>query len=163
MQKLKAVTEKYAREQEIASLKLSRTEIAARVRVLRKELEAAKQRYDGALFDNFTNGIPQSLDIMNVNREPHGAVYYLSPFLERMVKDLQEGKHFSCLSNDVFELYYWSTQTAVAFGMLAGAIYADCPTATIDRFERGLVTSLAASHWIVKEGETAQKAGGSEP
>jgi len=157
MTKLELVTDekqqKAARKQEAETLKLTRDEIATRVGQLRKELEAAKQRYDGALFDNFTDGIPPSLDHVDVNREPHGAVYHLSPLLEAWVKQLQHGEVKSCLSDDVFELFFFSTQTAYEFGMLAGVIYADCPTATIDRFERGLVTALAACHWIIKEEE----------
>jgi hypothetical protein len=155
MAKLELVTDKKqqeaARKQEEEKLKLTRDEIATRLRRLRKELEAAKQRYDGALFDNFTDGIPPSLDHVGVNREPFGAVYHLSPLLEAWVEQLQNGKVKSCLSDDVFELFFFSTQTAYEIGMLAGAIYMDSPTATIDRFERGLVTALAACHWIIKE------------
>jgi len=155
MTKLELVTDKNqqkaARKQEEEKLKLTRHEIARRVRQLRKELEAAKQRYDGALFDNFTDGSPPSLDIVNVNREPYGAVYHLSPLLEARVEQLQHGELKSSLSDDIFELFFFSTTTAYEFGMLAGAIYADCPTATIDRFERGLMTALGACHWIIKE------------
>jgi hypothetical protein len=158
MPKLEIVTDDrtsqaQARKREQESLKLTRTEIASRVHQLRKELEAAKQRYDGALFDNFTDGIPRSLDVCDVNREPFGAVYHLSPLLEATVKHLQDGEVNRCLSDDVFELFYFSTDTAYHVGMLAGAIYADCPPATIDRFERGLVTAAAACHWIGKEEE----------
>ena len=142
---------KAAREAEEESWKLSRDEIASRVRQLRRELEAAKERYDGALLDNFTDGIPRSLDHVNVNREPFGTVYLFSPKLEAMVDRLQKNEPISCLSDDVFELFFWGTDTAYQIGMLAGAIYADCPAATIDRFERGLVVSLAACHWIGKE------------
>jgi hypothetical protein len=155
MAKLELVTEQKqqdeARKQEEQNLKLTRAEIADRVGQLRKELEAAKQRYDGALFDNFTDGIPPSLDIVDVNREPYGAVYHLSPLLEAGVKHLQHGEVKRCFSDDVFELFFFSTQTAYEVGMLAGAIYADSPTTTIDRFERGLVAALAACHWIIKE------------
>ena len=157
MKTLELVTEEkqqeLARKEEEQRLKLSLPEIASRVGELRKELEAAKQRYDGALFDNYTDGIPPSLDIVDVNRAPYSAVYYLSPLLEATVEQLQHGTVKRCLSDDVFELFFFSTQTAYEFGMLAGAIYADCSTATIDRFERGLVTALAACHWIVKEEE----------
>jgi hypothetical protein len=128
----------------------SREEIANCVRELRKELEAAKARYDGALFDNYTDGIPRSLDYMDINRAPFGAVYFISPKLKAMVEGLQKNKPIRCLSDDVFELFFWGTDTAYQIGMLAGAIYADCPTATIDRFERGLIVSLAACHWIGK-------------
>jgi hypothetical protein len=155
MTKLELVTKQKqqdeARKQEEQNLKLTRAEIADRVGQLRKELEAAKQRYDGALFDNFTDGIPPSLDIVDVNREPYGAVYHLSPLLKAWVEHLQHGAVKSCLSDDVFELFFFSTQTAYEVGMLAGAIYADSPTTTIDRFERGLVGALAACHWIIKE------------
>ena len=157
MTRLELVTDekqqKTARKQEAEKLKLTRDEIAMRVSQLRKELEAAKQRYDAALFDNFTDGIPPSLDHVGVNREPYGAVYHLSPLLEAWVEQLQHGEVKSCLSDDVFELFFFSTTTAYEFGMLAGAIYADCPTTTIDRFERGLVTALTACHWIIKEEE----------
>ncbi len=54
-----------------------------------------------------------------------------------MVENLQNNKDPENQSDDAFELYFWSTQTAYAVGMLAGAIYADSPAATIDRFERG--------------------------
>ena len=137
-----------ARKQEEEGRKLTRYEITNRVHQLRKELEAAKQRYDGALFDNFIDGIPPSLDVVNVNREPYGVVYHLSPLLQSCVEHHGEVK-----SDDVFDLFFFSTQTAYEVGMLAGAIYADSPTATIDRFERGLVTALAACHWISKEEE----------
>jgi hypothetical protein len=57
MVKLKIATDKTAqketRKQKDKSLKLTRAEIADRVSELRKELAAAKQRYDGALFDSF--------------------------------------------------------------------------------------------------------------
>src|SRR6266545_7285728 len=116
MPKLELVTEKQqqeaARKQEEQTLKLTRDEIANRVHQLRQELEAAKQRYDGALFDNFTDGIPASLDIVGVNREPCGVVEDLSPLLEAWVKQLQHGEVQSCLSDDVFELFFFSTTTA---------------------------------------------------
>jgi hypothetical protein len=157
MTDLTLVTEKdqqeETRKQEEESWKLTRAEIADRVGQLRRELEAAKERYDGARFDNYTDGIPASLDVVHVNHEPCYAVSYLSPFLERMVDDLQNNIFRKCQSDDVFELYFWSTQTAYEFGMLAGAIYADCSRETIDRFERGLVTALTARHWISKEEE----------
>ena len=140
-----------ARKERDNDLKLTRIEIADRVTQLRNELEAAKQRYDGTLFDSFTDGIPATLDLVDVNREPYGAVYHLSPLLEDWVRLLQNGEVKSCFSDDVFELFFFSTQTAYQFGMFAGAIYADCPKETIDRFERGLVTALAASHWIIKD------------
>ena len=146
--KLELVTEEKQKEAalkaEQESWKLSRDEIANRVHKLREELEAAKQRYNGALFDNFYDGIPRSLDHLGLNREPFGAVYLMSPKLEAMVHRLQHNEPISCLSDDVFELFYWGTDTAYMIGMLAGAIYADSPTATIDRFERGLVIALAA-------------------
>jgi hypothetical protein len=156
MKKVELVTEEkkqleLAKKQQEESLKLSRDAIASRVRQLRKELETAKRRYDGALFDSFSDGIPASLDVADDNRQPHGAVYYVSPLLEATVEQLQHGNVRSCLSDDVFELFFFSTQTAYAIGMLAGVIYADCPTSTIDRFERGLATALAACHWIIKE------------
>jgi hypothetical protein len=142
-----------ARQQADESFKLTRAEIANRVHQLRTELEAAKQRYDGALFDNFTDGIPPSLDHVGVNREPCTAVDFLSPKLECMRETLQHSNDPINQSDDVFDLYFWSTQTAYEFGMLAGAIYADSPAAIIDRFERGLVTALASCHWIIKEEE----------
>jgi len=157
MSNLKVVTEEKqqeeARKQEKESLLLTRAEIAKRVNEIRKELETAKQRYDGALFDNYTDGIPPSLDIVDVNRAPFGAVYHLSPRLERMLKNLQDNADPMKQSDDVFELFFWGTHTAYALGMLAGAIYADLPQQTVDRWERGLVTALSTCHWIVKEGE----------
>ena len=139
-----------AREREEDSHKLTRAELESRVNEIRRELEAAKRRYDGALFDNYTDGMPPSLDVARENREPYGAVYYLAPIVEQTVNKLQENDE---ISDDLFGLYINSTQTAYAVGMLAGAIYADCPTAIIDRFERGMTAALAASHWITKQEE----------
>ena len=138
-----------ARKQEQESRKLTRDEIAKRVREIRKELEAAKERYEGALFDNYTGGIPRSLDVVDVNREPYGAVQYISPWTEGCLERLQNGIVNDNDPDDVFEFFFFRTETAFQLGMLAGAIYADCPTTTIDRFERGLVTALSACHWII--------------
>lgn len=146
MAKLKLVSEQDKQKAEAEAKRLTGAEIASRVSQLRKELEAAKQRYDGALFDNYYNGMPPSLDVVDENREPYGAVQYLSPSIERDLSRAQESQNYDALG-----LFVDSTQLAFQFGMLAGAIYADCPTATVDRFERGLVTALTASDWIAKK------------
>ena len=152
--KLKLVTEhdqtKAIHKQEEESWKLTRTEIAERVHVIRCELEAAKIRYDGALFDNYTDGIPLSLDIVGVNKEPYGAVSYVAPSIKGRFDRLQDAGTKN-VSDDVGELYFWGTEVAFSIGMLAGAIYADCPTATIDRFERGLAFAIAARTWEIKD------------
>ena len=155
MPKLKAVTERDEQnallEAENEQWKLTKAEIAKRVKDIRRELEAAKARYEGALLDNYTDGIPRSLDIVDVNKEPYGAVDYLCPSLKGRLDRLQNETYEACLSDDVGELYFWSTEIAFQIGMLAGAIYADCPKETVDRFERGLAFALAARHWMVKE------------
>jgi hypothetical protein len=155
MTKLELVTEKKQKEvalkHEEESWKLTRKELARRVHQLRGELEAAKERYDGALFDNFTDGIPRTLDADERNREPYGAVEFLSPGLKGRTERLQKENPLSCISDDASELFFFSTEVAYQIGMLAGAIYADCSKATVDRFERGLVVSLFACHWIGKK------------
>jgi hypothetical protein len=155
MPNLTLVTEeerrKRKRKKEEESWKLTRSELTNRVRQIRRELEAAKERYDGALLDNFTDGIPRSLDI-GVNREPHAAVAYLCPSIEGRFDRLHRLQHNAIvqkLSDDVGDLHYWSTEVAFQIGMLAGVIYADCPAATIDRFERGLVVAIAARDWEI--------------
>jgi hypothetical protein len=146
MARLKLVTEedqkRAAHQTDQDSWKVSRAEIAKRVRVIRRELEAAKARYDGALMDNYCDGIPASLDIMDVNKAPYGAVDYLFPWLKGRFGRLTNGIAVSDLRTDAADLYFWSTEAAFQIGMLAGAIYSDCPKATIDRFERALVFAI---------------------
>ncbi len=150
---LKLVTEeeraKVVRKKEEESWKLTRIELTNRVRQIRRELEAAKERYDGALLDNFTDDMPRSLDVAGVNREPHAAVAYLCPSIEGRFERLQHNVIGQHLSDDAGDLHYWSTEVAFQIGMLAGAIYADCPATTIDRFERGLIVAIAARDWEI--------------
>lgn len=109
--------DKEARKQVLENRKITR-EIAKRAHQIRLELGASKQRYDGALMDNFYNGIPVSLDVGNENREPYGAVDYLCPPTKGPFDDLQKGIFESCLSEDVGTLYFHATQIAYSSACL---------------------------------------------
>ena len=50
----------------------------------------------------------------------------------------------------LFELKMGYAETGFKIGVLAGVIFAGCPTEEVDRFERGLQVSLASDRRLAK-------------
>ncbi len=120
---------------------LSPKEIAKRVATIREDLEAARDRYRGTMFDILTEGAePRSLNTETEIREPWGLVNFLCPALEECYKRAIDGDTEDSLSN----LEYVGTEVGFQIGMLAGLIFADCDPREIDRAECGLIHASAA-------------------
>jgi hypothetical protein len=111
--------------------KITRDEIALRVRSIRQELEKVKAEFEGGIFDAMTTGEPpRSLSCWEI-REPDQLANYLNPVLK--------AQH-----DRGVDVHYEAIIAGYQIGMLAGVIFGDCPASTIDRFERGLVFATAA-------------------
>ena len=110
-----------------------------------------KAQFDGAVFDTMTNdGSPRSLYGAEI-REPDELVRYLNPTVEGKWKRFYEEEIKSKVADDFMDAFYEAIETGLQIGMLAGAIFADAPASTVDRFERGLAHATAARHWEVKK------------
>jgi hypothetical protein len=141
--------EKTKEEDEADELsKLSRAEIRSRVHSIRQELEYMQAHFDGAIFDAMTNdGPPHSLYTDKAIREHYQLTDYLNPMLRAQYDRVMDRVG----ENPLLTLHSDIIQTAYQIGMLAGAIFADCPAAIIDRFERGLAFATGARSWQVKK------------
>jgi hypothetical protein len=134
------------------SCKITRQEIAERVRDIRRHFEALRERTAGAIFDVAVPGMPRSLDNISDadERELHDMVASLNPEVTQLfdyLSELLEGK----AGDKLFDCHYHSIELAFQIGMFAGIIFACDSPAEIDRAEKGLVVASAARQLIVKE------------
>ncbi len=145
-----AAQKKEQREAEEEDWKLTREEIAHRARQIRKEIQEAKARFDGAMFDVLTDSdIPRSLDNVSV-REPYELVNYLRPSTEG-----HYGRCSAAIPGEEFDslcsLQWEGMETAFQIGMLEGFVFAGSSEKEVQRMERGLAYASSVRHWEVKE------------
>jgi hypothetical protein len=137
--------ERWAEEQK---WKLSAEEITKRVRVIRRELEAARARYEGTMFDILTEGSePRSMSTDEGIREPYELANFLRPALEGYY---ERSRGPVSDEDSVAFLQYEGIEAGFQIGILAGFIFAGADVREIDRAERGLIHASMARERRVK-------------
>jgi hypothetical protein len=134
------------KEQE-ESWKLTRIEVASRVRNVRLELETFRTRLEGMPFDVVTDDTPRSVDYVN-GSWPIDLAETLSPCVKGRFDWIYER---ISEKDELFNLKSETAETAFQVGVLAGAIFAGCSDREIDRLERGLIHATVSRNWRCKE------------
>ena len=138
-----------ARKQEEESWTRTPEQIAAVVKDIRHELEQARQRYDGAMFDAVADAIPRSMDVGD-KKEIYQLVEALNPCLEGFHIRVEKALGHCLETDDLGNMHWQGHEYAFQLGMFAGFIFAGASDKELDRLERALVHATAARHWEVK-------------
>ncbi len=142
-------TKHQARKQEEESWTRTPAQIAAKVKDIRHELEQARNRYDGAVFDAVGDSMPCSMDTAD-KRETWDLVEDLNPCLVGFYNRCTNILGNCGEADDVGSLRWQGMHYAFQLGMFAGFIFSGASEKEIDRLERALVHATAARHWEVK-------------
>lgn len=126
------------RKQEEEGWRLTRAEVAARVREIRSHLEDVSDRLAGLHFDILNSDEPPSIDYVD-EPMPCELAERLNPCLTGYYDRVYNRLPDEGCRDDVGELKLSMAETAFAIGVLAGAIFHGASGREIDRLERGLV------------------------
>jgi len=150
---VEAQTKNKQEQPEVAAknYKITRSEIAGRVRNIRQQFEMIRDAYQGTLFDIACEGVgpPQSLYFGNI-KLPDELTRLLNPEVDTLYQEFMNApEHLGW--DDTHRLYSYATETAFQIGVFFGVIMTDDSPAAIDKAEKGLAYATAAKSWLVKE------------
>ena len=137
------------RDEEEESWRLTRSEITARVRALRAQLEAFRAQLEGMPFDVVTEDIPLSVDYGD-GSYPAELTEALDPAIQGHYDRLKKATT-GALEDDLGALRWKTAETSFQIGVLAGAMFSGASDREIDRLERGLIHATVSRGWRCKD------------
>lgn len=132
--------------------KLTRDEVAGRVRETRKYLEEFADRLSGLQFDVLNRDCPASLDCVDPTH-PYQLAERLCPSIAGRFDRVDEQLPDTECRDDLMELKMTLAEVAFAIGVFAGSLFSGLASQReIDRLERGLVWAITSRRSEIKDG-----------
>ena len=124
------------------SWRLTRSQIAARVRGIRAELESIRAQLEGMPFNVATD------DTSPAASWPIDLTEMLNPCVKGRLDWLYER---ISEKDELFNLISETAETAYQIGVLAGPMFSGASDREIDRLERGLIHAIVSRSWRCKD------------